>query len=231
MQSCHSENECYPNFMVCLYTHPWCVYIHIHVISYPQPHRVLIPENESRRAVRQSMTFFAHPNHDTLIECIDGSDKYPTITAHEDTLNRLQNSYKYQCVCISHPLFTMLFKTTVELVYSSFQGNVYHICYSVSHESPKVKVAYEHGTISFPGPPLATCHSTVSFPSPLLATCHGTVSFPGALLATCHGTVSFPGPLLATCHGTVSFPCPPLATCKFQYDKVGEQGEYDKLRT
>ena len=41
------------------------------------------------------MTFFAHPNHDTLIECTDGSDKYPAITAHEDTLRRLQNSYKY----------------------------------------------------------------------------------------------------------------------------------------
>ena len=55
-----------------------------------QPHRVLLPsEEEKRRAVRQCVSFFAHPNHDVVMECINGSDKYPAITAKEATDRRL----------------------------------------------------------------------------------------------------------------------------------------------
>ena len=55
-----------------------------------QPHRVLLPsEEEKRRTVRQCVVFGVHPNHNVVMECIDGSDKYPAITAKEATDKRL----------------------------------------------------------------------------------------------------------------------------------------------
>ena len=60
-----------------------------------QPHRVLLPEGEAGKSKgRQSMVVFVHPDHDTVIECLDGSGKYPTITAYQDTQQILQNTYK-----------------------------------------------------------------------------------------------------------------------------------------
>ena len=62
---------------------------------YPQPHRVLNPVDESiQRKSRQSLAIFIHPDHETVIECIDGSNKYPPITAYEDTYQRLFNTYQ-----------------------------------------------------------------------------------------------------------------------------------------
>lgn len=60
------------------------------------PHRVLLPEEESdgRNRGRQSMVVFVHPDHDTVIECLDGSNKYPAITAYQDTQQLLQDTYK-----------------------------------------------------------------------------------------------------------------------------------------
>ncbi|XP_046543318.1 proline hydroxylase buaE-like [Haliotis rubra] len=50
-------------------------------------HRVLIPEEEvKKRQSRQSMPFFVDPNYDTMIKCLDGSDKYEPISC-EDYLN------------------------------------------------------------------------------------------------------------------------------------------------
>ena len=61
-----------------------------------QPHRVLIPEEETKKqAVRQSIAFFTHPDNDVLVECVDGSNKYPPITALEDTRRRQYSSYNY----------------------------------------------------------------------------------------------------------------------------------------
>ena len=61
----------------------------------PQPHRVLNPVDESiLRKSRQSIAIFIHPDHETVIECIDGSNKYPPITAYEDTYQRLFRTYK-----------------------------------------------------------------------------------------------------------------------------------------
>ena len=41
-----------------------------------------MPANEKGRdQARQSLVFFSDPDHDCLIECIDGSNKYPPITA------------------------------------------------------------------------------------------------------------------------------------------------------
>ena len=56
----------------------------------------LIPEQETKkRALRQSLAFFAHPDNEVLVECIDGSGKYPPITAQEDTVRRLNRTYTY----------------------------------------------------------------------------------------------------------------------------------------
>lgn len=61
-----------------------------------QPHRVLIPEEETKKqAVRRSIAFFTHPDNNVLVECVDGSNKYPPITALEDTTRRQYSSYNY----------------------------------------------------------------------------------------------------------------------------------------
>ncbi|XP_065899340.1 uncharacterized protein [Dysidea avara] len=58
------------------------------------PHRVLIPADETKRqTVRQSIAFFAHPDNKCLIKCIDGSNKYPPITAEDDLHERLARTY------------------------------------------------------------------------------------------------------------------------------------------
>ena len=59
-----------------------------------QPHRVLLPDDEVQwRTVRQSMAFFVHPDNEVMVECIDGSKKYPPILAREDTDRRLAVTY------------------------------------------------------------------------------------------------------------------------------------------
>ena len=60
-----------------------------------QPHRVLLPDDEvKQRIVRQCVTFFLHPDNDVLMECIDGSNKYPPITAKEATDQRLNTALR-----------------------------------------------------------------------------------------------------------------------------------------
>ncbi|XP_067675656.1 uncharacterized protein [Haliotis asinina] len=50
-------------------------------------HRVLIPEAEVKKhQSRQSIAFFVNPNNDTMIKCLDGSNKYEPISS-EDYLN------------------------------------------------------------------------------------------------------------------------------------------------
>jgi len=45
-------------------------------------HRVLIPKEElKQRIVRRSLAFFVHPDDKVMIECLDGSNKYPPITS------------------------------------------------------------------------------------------------------------------------------------------------------
>ena len=43
--------------------------------------------------VRQSIAFFVHPDNEVIVECIDGSNKYPPTTAREDTDRRLGQTY------------------------------------------------------------------------------------------------------------------------------------------
>ena len=67
-------------------------FILFHVLI--QPHRVLLPDDEVKwRSVRQSMAFFVHPDNEIVVKCIDGSNKYPPITAREDTDRRLKATY------------------------------------------------------------------------------------------------------------------------------------------
>uniref|UniRef100_A0A1X7TWL7 Fe2OG dioxygenase domain-containing protein n=1 Tax=Amphimedon queenslandica TaxID=400682 RepID=A0A1X7TWL7_AMPQE len=59
------------------------------------PHRVLNPINDTLwNSSRQSMAIFIHPDNDSLIECIDGSNKYPPVTAYEDSYRRLFVTYE-----------------------------------------------------------------------------------------------------------------------------------------
>lgn len=60
---------------------------------YFQPHRVLLPKESERGRTRQSIAIFIHPDDEELIECVDGSGKYPPVTAYDDTYQRLYNSY------------------------------------------------------------------------------------------------------------------------------------------
>lgn len=59
-------------------------------------HRVSIPTEEcNRRVPRRSLAFFVHPDDDTVVKCLDGSDKYPSITAYDYLWRRLNATYKY----------------------------------------------------------------------------------------------------------------------------------------
>ncbi|XP_051885645.1 uncharacterized protein LOC127577977 [Pristis pectinata] len=45
-------------------------------------HRVQIPQTEDAlKTTRQSLAFFVHPDHDAIVTCCDGLDKYPPITS------------------------------------------------------------------------------------------------------------------------------------------------------
>ncbi|XP_078603045.1 uncharacterized protein LOC144877048 [Branchiostoma floridae x Branchiostoma japonicum] len=58
------------------------------------PHRVVLPEEEKWRKVpRRSIPFFAHPDDDAVLTCLDGSDKYPPMTAEEHMKNLLSKIY------------------------------------------------------------------------------------------------------------------------------------------
>ena len=57
---------------------------------------MLIPEDEIRRRVpRRSLVFFVDPDHETVITCLDGSNKYPPITSKDWISKKLEETYKY----------------------------------------------------------------------------------------------------------------------------------------
>jgi len=59
-----------------------------------QPHRVMIPEDESERLkVRRSLAFFAQPDPDVTITCVDGSNKYPPVTSVQYHDEKLQTTH------------------------------------------------------------------------------------------------------------------------------------------
>ena len=59
------------------------MFVDVPMIFIPfQPHRVLIPEEETRkRRDRQSVAFFVLPDEDVVISCLDKSDKYEPISS------------------------------------------------------------------------------------------------------------------------------------------------------
>ena len=78
----------------------------------PQPHRVLLPVEEAgKTSVRQSLAFFCHPDNQVLVECVDGSNKYPPVLAVDDAMRRLRNAdtqtsefySRHDCIISSHP--------------------------------------------------------------------------------------------------------------------------------
>ena len=44
-------------------------------------HRVVAGDETTQQTVRQTMTFFGHPDHGVRIAPLDGSDKYPPFVA------------------------------------------------------------------------------------------------------------------------------------------------------
>lgn len=62
-----------------------------------QVHRVLIPEIKLKHTLpRRSLVLFVDPDHEALIECVDGSKKYPPITSGEWKKRRLLETYNSQ---------------------------------------------------------------------------------------------------------------------------------------
>ena len=60
------------------------------------PHRVIIPKDDViRKRDRLSIAFFGHPDNGTVIQCIDGSDKYQPITADDFLKELFLQSYGY----------------------------------------------------------------------------------------------------------------------------------------
>jgi isopenicillin N synthase-like dioxygenase len=60
------------------------------------PHRVLIPDDEIRRqTTRRSVAFFVHPDPDFVVECLDGTNKYPPTTDRQYLRQRLDATYAY----------------------------------------------------------------------------------------------------------------------------------------
>jgi len=57
-------------------------------------HRVLIPEAEiKKRTCRQSVAFFLQPDHDYIIECLDGSNKYEPISSLDYVNSKFSVTY------------------------------------------------------------------------------------------------------------------------------------------
>ncbi|XP_077424193.1 uncharacterized protein LOC144053531 [Vanacampus margaritifer] len=56
-------------------------------------HRVLLPPAGDCSSTRQSLAFFVQPDDETVVSCIDGSDKYPPVQSGAYLIKRLNDSY------------------------------------------------------------------------------------------------------------------------------------------
>ena len=57
---------------------------------------MLIPEVELKQTLpRRSLVMFVDPDHEAVIECVDGSNKYPPITSGEWKNRRLLETYNH----------------------------------------------------------------------------------------------------------------------------------------
>ena len=73
--------------------------------SIKQVHRVLIPEEEIKRRVpRRSLVLFHDPDDDTMVTCLDGSNKYPPIRARDWIYHQLHSTYKYWIIRVGNDI-------------------------------------------------------------------------------------------------------------------------------
>ncbi|XP_068595837.1 uncharacterized protein [Brachionichthys hirsutus] len=56
------------------------------------PHRVLLPPAGDSNT-RQSVVLFLNPDHEALITCLDGSNKYPPVTGQDYLMERIRGSF------------------------------------------------------------------------------------------------------------------------------------------
>ena len=56
-------------------------------------HRILMPQDERRNKIRQSLVYFLVPDNDFVITCLDGSNKYKAITSRQFVDDKLENQY------------------------------------------------------------------------------------------------------------------------------------------
>ncbi|GAU93748.1 hypothetical protein RvY_05639 [Ramazzottius varieornatus] len=56
-------------------------------------HRVTCNNKSANGKVRQSMAFFVHPNSDFLVECLDGTNRYPAITGGDYLREKFKMTY------------------------------------------------------------------------------------------------------------------------------------------
>ena len=52
-----------------------------------------MPGEATRNRARQSVAVFIHPDHKELIECVDGTGKYPPVLVCDDLKKKMVNSY------------------------------------------------------------------------------------------------------------------------------------------
>jgi len=56
----------------------------------------MIPDDEvKRQTIRRSIVLFVHPDNDTDVHCLDGSDKYSSVNSLEYLDQKLKASYFY----------------------------------------------------------------------------------------------------------------------------------------
>ena len=73
--------------------------------SIKQVHRVLIPEEEIKRRVpRRSLVLFHDPDDDTMVTCLDGSNKYPPTRARDWIYHQLHSTYKYWIIRVGNDI-------------------------------------------------------------------------------------------------------------------------------
>ena len=92
-ESMKNDRKCKHKAMCFFVQVSWSSLLVTVTVCFLQPHRVLIPSSEAKNRVRSSLAFFVHPDNDELITCIDGSNKYPPITAAEFLAQQFTKSY------------------------------------------------------------------------------------------------------------------------------------------
>ena len=72
---------------------PECFQKKLNILSDFQHHRVREPDEEHlRQRTRRSAVYFFNSDEDTIVESLDGSNKYPPISASEYLAQRLQTA-------------------------------------------------------------------------------------------------------------------------------------------